>query len=266
MNISVIFPHPDDAALNAAGTLTRWAAEGHTITSICCTRGNMGTLRRDQSSAELGRIRSAELLAANAVLGISHTEILDFPDGCQMDPDGLRKELVRCIRQYKPERVVTMDPWVRYEVHRDHIVVGQMASEAAAFSCFPLFFPEQLKEGLEPHHASEVWYMGLLGKTPNTFVSISEQLQTKVTALLKFEATLAIVDQLMSKECPLAASPESRTRLWVEQSAREFGECVGLTAAEAFLVQMCAPGHFKNVSEIHSEMRGEPSAKPRIFA
>lgn len=265
MNIAVIFPHPDDAALSAAGTLARWSAEGHTITAICCTRGNMGTLDLKQTAADLGRIRSAELVAANAILGIAQTEILDFPDGCQMDPEALRRELVRCVRQYKPERLVTLDPWARYEVHRDHLLVGQMASEAAAFSCFPLFYPEQLKNGLQPHHAREVWYMGLLGKAPNTFVSIRDQLPIKVKALLKFEATFAIVDQLMRLEGRSGTDAESATREWVERSAREFGKLVGLTAAEAFVVQMCAPGHFANVAEIQASMRGEAAGGPKVY-
>lgn len=265
MNISVIFPHPDDAVLNAAGTLTRWAAEGHHITAVCCTRGNMGTLRRDQTAEELGRIRSAELLAANKVLGIAHTEILDFPDGCRMDPEALRRELVRCVRQYKPHRVLTMDPWVRYEIHRDHLMVGQMASEASAFACFPLFYPEQIQAGLEPHNASEVWYMGLLGRAPDTFVSIRDQLQTKVEALLKFEATLAILDQLMAGKQASSLRLAERARLWIEQSAREFGKAVGLDVAEAFATQKCAPGHFDNFADIHRFMRGEPAPAPVIF-
>jgi LmbE family N-acetylglucosaminyl deacetylase len=265
MNISVIFPHPDDAVLNAGGTLARWATEGHNITAVCCTRGNMGTLRMDQTAEELGRIRSAELLAANKVLGITHTEILDFPDGCRMDPEALRRELVRCVRQYKPHRVVTMDPWVRYEVHRDHLLVGQMASEASAFACFPLFYPEQIKAGLEPHNASEVWYMGLLGRAPDTFVSIRNQLQAKVTALLKFEATLAILDQLMAEDRSASSGPEERAWQWIEQSARDFGKIAGLDAAEVFAVQKCAPGHFDNFAEIHRFMRGESAPAPVIF-
>jgi LmbE family N-acetylglucosaminyl deacetylase len=159
-----------------------------------------------------------------------------------------------------------MDPWVRYEVHRDHTMVGQMASEASAFACFPLFYPEHLKAGLMPHTPSEVWYMGLLGQMPNTFVSIRDQLQTKVEALLKFEVTLAILDQLMAENCSASADLEKRARQWIEQSAREFGETIGLAAAEAFYVLRCAPGHFENFAEIHRFMRGQPAGKPTVFA
>ena len=261
MNICVIFPHPDDAALNAAGTLARWVEEGHEVTAVCCTRGNMGTLRLDQTAEEVGQIRSGELIAANAILGIQHTEILDHPDGCVLDAVALRKDLVRCIRHYRPERVVTMDPWARYEVHRDHITVGQMASEAAAFACFPLLYPEHLEMGLKPHNASEVWYMGLLGKTPNTFVSIEDQLEKKVQALLKFEATMAILDQLFSDETSTHASAHE----WIRKTAAQFGCPVQLAAAEAFVVQRCAPGHFDNMQELNRAILGEPADPPRVI-
>jgi len=271
MNITVIFPHPDDAALNAGGTLARWADEGHSITAICCTSGNVGTLRTDQSAEEFGKIRARELMSANEVLGIQHTEFLDFPDGCVLDPQALRKELFRCVRQYKPERVLTMDPWVRYEVHRDHIVTGQMASEASAFACFPLLYPEQLKAGFEPHNASEVWYMGLLGKDPNTFVSINEYIKTKVQAVLKFEASMAIIDQIMCDKNPshhiphVRESAEERALNWTREHARNFGKLAELSEAEAFVVQTCAPGHFDNISELNARIWGQPPGKPKVY-
>lgn len=268
MNICAIFPHPDDAVLNAGGTLARWAAEGHAVTAVCCTRGDLGTLRRDQSAADLAGKRAAELRKANGILGVTTTEILDFPDGGLLDPTALRAELVRCLRQYRPERVLTLDPWAAYEVHPDHITIGRLASEAAAFSCFPLLHPEQLERGFEPHNAREVWYMGLLGRPPNTFVSIGEQLPRKVEALLSFEATLDIIEGLYpGGDAGSEAAGDSlreRTSRWIEAAARQFGKPVGLAAAEPFIVQRCAPGHFDNLSELHAAMLGQPTAPPRV--
>lgn len=268
MKICVIYPHPDDAALNAAGTLARWVEEGHEITSICCTRGNVGTLRLDQSKDQVATLRSQELLEANEILGIPESLFLDFPDGCMMDPEKLREALVRCIRRYRPERVLTMDPWARYEVHRDHITVGQMASEAAAFACFPLLYPEHLQEGLTPHSAGELWYMGALGKPPNTFVNIVDQLPKKTAALLKFEVSLAILDQLFAAESGEGSSMEelrSRADQWITGGAAELGAAVNLAAAEAFVVQKCAPGHLVNMEEINREMLGLPALPPTVI-
>lgn len=275
MKIAVIFPHPDDAAMNAAGTLARWSAEGHEITAICCTRGDVGTRDRHQTREELGRLRSEELMEANAILGIQHTEFLEFPDGCVMDPEALRRDLVRCVRQFRPERVLTMDPWVRYEVHRDHITVGQMASEAAAFACFPLLYPEQISDGLEPHNAREVWYMGLLGRAPNVFVSIEEHIDKKIAALLEFKANLAVINDLCDKEGEMSPqlekdassqADEQRARRWIESLGRKFGHPVGLKAAEAFVALRCAPGHFDNFIEIQNASLGLPPPDPLIIS
>ncbi len=269
MNILVIFPHPDDAALNAGGTLARWASEGHKITAICCTSGNVGTLRRDQTAAEVGAARSAELHAAHTLLGIEETHILNFPDGGVLDFQTLRAALVRCVRQYKPDRVVTMDPWARYEVHSDHTTVGRAAGEAAAFACFPLLYSDQLDSGLCPHHAREVWYMGLLGDRPNMYVNIGDHLDRKIDAVLKFEVSLAILDGLFQAEATPSgeaamATIKSRAHEWMGGLARRMGKPVGLPAAEAFLTQPCAPGHFDNMSKLYAQMLGEPETEPVV--
>lgn len=268
MKILAIIPHPDDATLNAGGALARWAAEGHEITTVCCTAGDVGTLRRDQSSAELGAIRTAELRASDAVLGIQATEVLGFPDGGMLDFRALREALARCVRKHRPQRVVTMDPWARYEVHSDHIDVGKAASEAAAFACFPLLYPKQIAEGLEPHNADEVWYMGLLGDRPNTYVNIEGYLSKKVEAVLKFEATLQTIDKLFQHEQTGEATLEQirqRTGKWLSELARRTGRPVGLTCAEAFMVQRCLPGHFDNMNELIGQMLGEQRAAPRVI-
>lgn len=272
MKILVIFPHPDDAALNAGGTLARWVSDGHAVTAICCTPGNMGTLRLDQTARKLGLARTAELHAANQSLGIETTEVLDFPDGGILDFHALREALVRCVRTHQPDRVVTMDPWARYEVHSDHVDVGKAASEAAAFACFPLLYPDQLREGLAPHHASELWYMGLLGDRPNTYVNIERHLARKVEALLAFEATLGIIDGLFSEpedDAPASADsmPQLKARAgrWLGKLAQRMGRPVGLAAAEAFIVQRCAPGHFDNMSSLYAKMLGEPAEPPVVI-
>ena len=106
--------------------------------------------------------------------------------------------------------------------------------------------------------------MGLLGKAPNTFVSIKDQLETKVQALLKFEATMAILDQLFRDE--ESGSLDQRANEWIRRTAQQFGEPVGLDAAEAFVVQRCAPGHFENVHELTKEMLGQPADPPTIIS
>ena len=47
LNIVAIFAHPDDCSISCAGTMAKWVEQGHALYAICCTSGNVGTLRTD---------------------------------------------------------------------------------------------------------------------------------------------------------------------------------------------------------------------------
>ncbi|MBY9010061.1 MAG: PIG-L family deacetylase, partial [Candidatus Lokiarchaeota archaeon] len=192
-NILAIFAHPDDLSIFCAGTLARWANEGHDIYALCCTSGEVGTLRRDLTKEQVAATREKELRSANEIIGVKETIILDYPDAGFINGPELREKLMYFVRKLKADRVVTFDPWVAYEVHPDHLVVGRMAAEAAAFAAFPLLYTDQFKNGVESYECSEVWFMGLLGHKPNYFVDISSTLEKKIEAALKFEATLELL-------------------------------------------------------------------------
>jgi len=184
LNVVAIFAHPDDLSIFCAGTLARWAEEGHNVYALCCTSGEVGTLRLDLTKEQVADTREKELRAANEIIGVKETIILDYPDAGFINGPELREKLVFFVRKLKADRVVTFDPWVSYEVHPDHVIVGRMAAEAAAFAAFPLLYPEQRKKGVEPYACSEVWFMGLLGHKPNYFVDITSTLEKKIDAAL----------------------------------------------------------------------------------
>lgn len=270
--ILVVFPHPDDSSFFAAGTLARWVAEGHHVTSVCVTSGNLGTLRPDETPEQVARSRAAQQRAADSVLGIQETISLGYPDGGFIDQAALRQELVGVVRRYRPDRLLTLDPWLRYELHPDHDLVARMAVEAAAFAAFPLLHPEQVAEGLAPHAPSEVWLMGLLGRRPNTYVDISATLDAKVRSVLEFESTLAILAAMFEPGIdPAGVSPGQREILerhadtWLRSMASRIGRAAGLDAAEAFFVERCLPGHFDNMDRLVGEMLGEPEPEPRVI-
>lgn len=272
LNIVAIFAHPDDLSIFCAGTLARWAEEGHDTYALCCTSGEVGTLRRDLTKEQVAATREKELRAANDIIGIKETIILDYPDAGFIDGAELRKRLVYFVRKLKADRVVSFDPWVSYEVHPDHVVVGRMAAEAAAFAAFPLLYIDQIENGVEPYECSEVWFMGLLGHTPNYFVNIESTLEKKIEAALKFEATLELLANLFAPNIdPANVSPKELAKLTKYASrlyrsmALAIGNKMDLKAAEAFFVQKTLPGHFDNFQQLTSEMLGNPSEKPKIY-
>lgn len=270
LNVLAIFAHPDDLSFFCSGTLAKWVEEGNKVYALCCTSGDVGTLRPDLSKEQVAKMREKELRAANEILGVKETIMLGYPDGGFIPGQELREKLVYYVRNLKADRVVTFDPWAAYEVHPDHVIVGRMASEAGAFAAFPLLYSEQIKEGIKPYSCSEVWFMGILGHPPNYFVDISSTLEKKVKAALKFEATLTLLARLFAPNIdPANVSPEDLKKLskyadrLLRSVASAMGQNVNLKTAEAFYVQKTLPGHFDNFQQMMMEMLGKPPESPK---
>jgi LmbE family N-acetylglucosaminyl deacetylase len=121
----VIVAHPDDAEFTTAGTVAAWAKAGCRVTYVVCTDGNAGSHEPGMTREKLAEIRRAEQRAACATLGVSEVVFLGYDDG-QLQPTlDLRRDLVRVIRQVKPEVIITWDPTVMfvggdYINHPDH--------------------------------------------------------------------------------------------------------------------------------------------------
>ena len=271
MNILAIFAHPDDLTLFCAGTIAKWAEERHNIYTLCVTTGDVGTLRTDLTKKDVAEMREKELRAANEILGVKDTIMLGYPDAGFIDGAKLRERLVYYVRKLKADRIVTFDPWVSYEVHPDHVIVGRMAAEAGAFAAFPLLYSEQIKNDIIPYACSEVWFMGLLGHVPNCFVDISSTLEIKVKTALKFEATFELLARLFIPDIdPSNVSPEELKKLTnyaerlLKSISTTLGRKVNLKAAEAFFVQKTLPGHFDNFQQMMMELLGNPPEPPIV--
>ncbi|MFX0141435.1 MAG: PIG-L deacetylase family protein [Candidatus Hodarchaeota archaeon] len=272
LNVLAIFSHPDDISIFCGGTLAKWAEEGHNIYALCCTNGNLGTLRTDLTKEDVAKMREKELKEANKILGIKETIMLGYQDGGFTPAQELREKLIYFVRKLQADRVITFDPWVPYEVHPDHLIVGRMASEAGAFAAFPLLYSQQIKEGIKPYSCSEVWFMGLLGHYPNSFVDISSTMEKKIEAALKFEATLTLLARFFAPDIdPSNVSPDDLKKLskYANRSLRSIASTIGkklnIKAAEAFYMLKVLPGHFDNFLEIMNEMLGNPSEAPKIY-
>jgi LmbE family N-acetylglucosaminyl deacetylase len=181
-HVMVITPHPDDAEFGVAGTVARWTGEGKDVIYVVCTNGDKGTSDPNVKPDELARIREQEQLAAAKLLGVREVIFLRHPDQALEDTPEFRKEIVRLIRTYKPETVVTADPYRRYIWHRDHRITGQVTLDAI----FPYArdfhsYPDLLEEGLPPHKVKEVLLWG--AQEPNYRTDITTTFATKVAAL-----------------------------------------------------------------------------------
>ncbi len=181
-NVMVFIPHPDDAESRMAGTVARWVREGKNIVYVVCTNGDKGTNDPNMKPEELVRIREREQLTAAKLLGVREVVFLRYPDQGLEDTPEFRKEIVRLIRMYKPDTVVTVDPYRGYLDHRDHRITARVTLDAIfPYASAPYSYPDLLEQGLQPHRVKEILFCGT--GDPNYYINVTDTIDIKVAAL-----------------------------------------------------------------------------------
>jgi LmbE family N-acetylglucosaminyl deacetylase len=185
--ILIILAHPDDPEFFLGGSIARWVKAGHHVRYVLLTKGDKGAMDDIISPEELIKIRIKEQDQAARFLGVISIDYLDYQDGYIVPDLGMRREIVRMIRKYKPHILVTCDPSnlfpsQQYINHPDHRYTGQVVVDAV----FPaggnrLFYPELLEEGCAPHEVEEVWMS--LTNQPDIKLDVTEHWQDKIGAL-----------------------------------------------------------------------------------
>jgi LmbE family N-acetylglucosaminyl deacetylase len=216
----IIVAHPDDAEFTVAGTVAAWVKAGCRVTYVVCTDGNAGSHQPGMTRQKLAQIRRAEQRAACATLGVSEVVFLGYDDG-QLQPTlDLRRDLVRMIRQVKPEVMIASDPTRLfvdgdYINHPDHRAAGQAALDAAApASAMPLLWPE----AGEPHGVRQVYVYG--NDEPNVWVDVTETIEQKIVALKQHASQIGDWD------------PTEMIKEWNAETGKE----TGLAFAESYRV------------------------------
>jgi LmbE family N-acetylglucosaminyl deacetylase len=180
--VMVIAAHPDDPEFGSGGTIAKWVRQGQKVIYVVCTNGDKGTSDDSMTSVRLAGIREQEQREAAKVLGVSEVIFLGYPDGGLEDTAEFRGKLVRLLRMYRPEAVITHDPKLRYMGHRDHRIAGTVAMDAIfPFSRDHLSYPEHKAEGLCPHKVKEVYFTG--SEDPDIFIDISDVFEIKARAI-----------------------------------------------------------------------------------
>ncbi len=222
-DVLVITPHPDDAEFGAAGSVAKMVREGKTAVYVVVTNGDKGSSDPDLDPAELVRIREQEQLAAARVLGVREVVFLGYPDqGIDETPE-LRKAFVRQIRLFRPQLIITSDPYRRYIWHRDHRITGRAVLDAMFPYARDLHaYPELIEEeGLAPHKVPEVWLWASEEADINFRSDITDTFDLKVKALRCHESQI--------KE-PFSSEMEK----WLCTRAKDMAEGMDFKLAEGF--------------------------------
>lgn len=183
-----IAAHPDDLEFGVAGTIANWIQQGTEVYYLLATDGSKGSSDPKASRAELIKTRRAEQEEAAKILGVKKVFFLDYEDGTLEVTQDLKRDIVRVIRQVKPDVVLTMDPTFVYSSeysfvnHSDHRAAGQAAMDAVyPFARDALSFPELLAEGFKPHKAKHLLLVNF--EHHNYYVDISDTCDLKMKAL-----------------------------------------------------------------------------------
>ncbi len=214
--ILVILAHPDDPEFFCGASIARWTRAGHRVIYWLLTCGDKGGKDPSISSGELCSARHIEQRAAAAVLGVHEVSFLEYPDGYLVPDMDLRCEVTRIIRKIRPDILVTCDPRTLFSGenrinHPDHRAAGQVVLDAvfpAAGNIY--YFPELLKEGLEPHTPREVW--ASLTLEPNVRLDVTDLWDTKIRALFEHKSQVGepekLAERMRSRHTP-DSTPEN---------------------------------------------------------
>ncbi|MCI4066865.1 PIG-L family deacetylase [Micromonospora sp. R77] len=177
LDVLFVSAHPDDEAGSLA-TLGQWKQRyGTKAGVVTITRGEGGGNAVGlEEGPPLGIIREREERTAIGRAGVENLYNLDHVDFWYTASAPLSEQIwghdetlaqiVRVIRQTRPEIVMTMNPSPTPGNHGNHQQAARFAAEAFHAAADPKAFPEQLsKEGLSPFRAAKFLRTGGTGSS-----------------------------------------------------------------------------------------------------
>ena len=195
--------HPDDPESGCAGTLSRYAELGHSVTVLYLTRGERGI--RDKGLDEAGKTRTAECEKACRAMG-THARFFGQIDGATEMTRAHVEAMTKLLAEEQPDVVFTHWP---VDTHMDHQVASILTIRAyMALGERPHLYFFEVNTGSQSQ-----------GFLPNTYVDVTSVLEKKKAALF-------------------AHASQDGEGIWREHHeiiARWRGREVGVAAAEAFV-------------------------------
>jgi LmbE family N-acetylglucosaminyl deacetylase len=155
-----VVAHPDDLEFGSAAAIARWTRQGKEVVYCLLTSGEAGI--DGIAPPECGPLREAEQIESARIVGVDVVEFLGQPDGTLEYGVGLRREIARVVRRYRPEVVITnnfRDTWDGATLlnQADHINAGRATLDAVRDAANRWIFPEA---GDRWNGVREVWAGG----------------------------------------------------------------------------------------------------------
>jgi N-acetylglucosamine malate deacetylase 1 len=217
-SVLVVAAHPDDEALGCGGTLAKLHRSG-VRTEVVFLADGVASRKGPDSESSARRRRSAAQGALD-LLGVSSSHFEDFPDNA-LDTVPLL-DIVQCVERHVAR--LSCDTVLTH--HAGDLNVDHRIVQAAVLTACRPQPGARVKTILSFEVPSSTEWQGPgQGKffEPNWFMDITDTLPLKMQAL-----------QLYAEE--MRPWPHARSLRAVEHLARWRGACVGVEAAEAFLL------------------------------
>lgn len=176
MNILAIGAHPDDVEYMCAGTLAKYAKQGHKVYIATATSGNIGSAHHTME--EIARIRKQEAANSAAIIGAEYI-CLDYDDEMFYEDRSVRLAFINLVRHCKADVILTHNP---VDYNPDHELTSKIVNDIAVM--IPI---AHLKTEEEPYDVvPSIWYFEpclSFGFQPTDYVDISDTFETKMKML-----------------------------------------------------------------------------------
>ena len=218
MRVMAFGAHPDDVEILCAGTLAKYARQGHAVGIAVATNGEVGspTLSRE----EIAAVRHDEARKAAAIIDAEFFW-MGYPDEFLYDSPEVRRHFIDVIRQFRPDIVLCPDK--DHDYHPDHQRTGQIVWDTHVMSPVP-----NIVTAHPPcARIHEIWFYDTVAGInfqPEFYVDIADTWETKM-AMLACHA---------SQAAWLMAQYGILPNYYAETQSRFRGYQTGCTFAEAF--------------------------------
>ena len=187
-----IQPHPDDNEIGAGGTMIKLVQKGIPVYGLTVTEGRGGS--NIYAPEELAKIRKIEADEAMKITGVKNLGCLGYHDGNPIIHEKLVEDLVKVIREIKPDAIISVDDKLENELHPVHLEVGKAVREAF-FRAGQAYYP--FKDGIKHEDKHQCRIIGFyFTEDENTIVDITDVYPQKRKAILAHQSQ--VNEKLMS--------------------------------------------------------------------
>lgn len=233
--VLVFAAHPDDIDFGASATIAGWTARGASVSYCILTDGDAGGFS-DEDRSGIADLRRQEQRRAAELVGVTDIMFLGEPDGHLEPKDGVVRQIVRRMREVRPDVVMSMHPergWDRIQKsHPDHLACGEAVTRAVYPAVEnPFAYPELEAAGLRSYRVPWLWFYGGPAHLDNRFVDVTGSEDLKIAAIAAHLSQHPDVGRMQSTVRSILQANASRGGLPDGRSAESF-HVVGINTDE----------------------------------